>query len=136
MNHGAITVTIAVAQPKFAEAPKCSRPRPHCARHAIEQTVADVFGIDCESLRQPTRGQAKVALARQVCMYIAHVCGRLSLTEVGDMFGRDRTTVSHACALVEQRRDNGDFDNAIDLIELIVFVLSSPRTLRWQEEPN
>ena len=32
-------------------------------------------------------------------------CG-MSLTEVGAMFGRDRTTVAHGCFKVEYRRDD------------------------------
>ena len=92
----------------------------------IERMVADVFDIDCDYLRLSTRGQARVALARQVAMYIAHVGCGVSLTEVGTMFGRDRTTVSHACEVVEKRRDNGDFDHAIELIELVIRVLIGP----------
>lgn len=95
-------------------------------RRVIERTVANVFGIDCEDLRRPTRGQAQVALARQVAMYITHVVCGVSLTEVGAMFLRDRTTVSHACEVVEKRRDNGDFDHAIELIELVIRVLMGP----------
>jgi chromosomal replication initiation ATPase DnaA len=34
----------------------------------------------------------------------------VSLTEVGHLFDRDRTTVAHACSLVEDRRDDPDFD--------------------------
>jgi len=38
------------------------------------------------------------------------VVGELSLTEVARGFARDRTTVSHACHLIEDRRDDPDFD--------------------------
>ena len=99
-------------------------------RSVIERTVADVFGVECENLRLATRGQAQVALARQVAMYITHVGCGISLTEVGAMYNRDRTTVSHACQVVEKRRDDGNFDHAIDLIELVVRVLMGPRPSR------
>ncbi len=95
-------------------------------RQIIERTVADVFDIDCGQLRLPTRGQARIALARQVAMYIAHVGCEISLTDVGHLFNRDRTTVSHACMVVERRRDTEDFNRAIDLIELVVRVLIGP----------
>ena len=96
----------------------------------IERTVADVFDVDCRFLRLPTRGQARIALARQVAMYIAHVSCGLNLTEVGAMFDRDRTTVSHACEVVERRRDIGGFDHAIELIELVIRVMIGPSDLK------
>ena len=98
-------------------------------RCIIERTVADVFDIDCKFLRLPTRGQARIALARQVAMYVAHVSCGFSLTEVGAMFERDRTTVSHACEVVERRRDRGSFDHAIELIELVIRVMIGPNDL-------
>ena len=98
-------------------------------RQIVEQTVADVFDVDCDNLRLPTRGQARVALARQVAMYIAHVGCGINLTDVGIMFNRDRTTVSHACEVVEKRRDDSKFDHAIDLIELVVRVLIGPNRI-------
>ncbi len=63
-----------------------------------------------------TRGVRDIAEARQVAMYLAHVCCRMSLTEVGTMFGRDRTTVAHACLKVECRRDEPNFDRALDVL--------------------
>ena len=68
----------------------------------------------------PSRGVARVALARQVAMYLAHVVGRIDYAEVGRLFGRDRTTVKHACAVVEDLRDNVKFDRTMDLLEGIV----------------
>jgi hypothetical protein len=67
-------------------------------REAIEQAVVQVFGVGEEDLRRVTRGRAKVALARQVAMYLAHVVCGLTLTDTGRLFGRDRTTVAHAAA--------------------------------------
>lgn len=89
-------------------------------RCLIEDIVSDVFAIEPEQLRRATRGQARIALARQVAMYIAHVGSGMSLTEVGRLFDRDRTTVAHACAVVEVRRDDPAFDEAVVLLELIV----------------
>lgn len=53
-------------------------------------------------------------------MYLAHVVGRIEYAEVGRLFGRDRTTVKHACAVVEDLRDNAKFDRTMDLLEGIV----------------
>jgi hypothetical protein len=101
----------------------------------LDLMVAGVFDVESDLLRLPTRGRAKVALARQVGMYLAHVGCGLSLTEVGELFARDRTTVAYACSVVERRRDEASFDGAIDLLESIVKVLVGPSrdVLRHQD---
>ena len=92
-------------------------------RLAIELAVTRVFGVDHQSLERVSRGVAKVALARQVAMYLAHVGSGLSMTASGRLFGRDRTTVAHACLIVEDRRDDPLFDRALDLLEWAVPVM-------------
>ena len=57
------------------------------------------------------------AFARQIAMYLAHVGFGLSMAEVGRAFGRDRTTVVHACHLIEDRRDDVRFDQLLDHLE-------------------
>lgn len=98
---------------------------PTVPREAIEQAVIQVFGIAYRDLRRTTRGRAKVALARQVAMYLAHVGCGLSLTETGRLFQRDRTTVAHACGVIEDRRDDPIFDRALDLLEWAVPALTT-----------
>lgn len=95
----------------------------HQMRLAIELAVTRVFGVDHQSLEHVSRGIARVALARQVAMYLAHVGCGLSLTAAGSLFGRDRTTVAHACLIVEDRRDHPMFDRALDLLEWAVPVM-------------
>ena len=102
-------------------------------REAIEQAVIQVFGIAYKDLRRTTRGRAKVALARQVAMYLAHVGCGLSLSETGRLFERDRTTVAHACGVIEDRRDDPIFDRALDLLEWAVPALTQRSTL-WQNQ--
>ncbi len=95
-------------------------PSIHAPREAIEQAVVQVFGVGQEDLRRITRGRANVALARQVAMYLAHVVCGMTLTDTGRLFGRDRTTVAHACGVIEDRRDDPLFDRALDLLEWVV----------------
>ncbi len=85
-------------------------------RIAIELAVTHVFGVAHGAITQDARGASRVSLARQVAMYLAHVSCGLSLTEVGRMFDRDRTTVAHGCLKVEMRRDTAQFDKALDLL--------------------
>lgn len=89
-------------------------------RGLIETTVGQVFNILRQDLGSTNRGPARVALARQVAMYLTHVACGLTLTDVGRLFARDRTTVAHACAVVEDLRDDAKFDRVLELVELIV----------------
>lgn len=97
-------------------------------RVVIEETVAQVFGVAECDLRRATRGQARVARARQVAMYLAHVVCGMSLTEVGRTFARDRTTVSHACGVIEDGRDDPTFDRVLELLEQVVNAVLNART--------
>ena len=64
----------------------------------------------------PKRDRA-TAFKRQTAMYLAHVGFGLSMAEIGRSFGRDRTTVVHACHLIEDRRDEARFDDLLDHLE-------------------
>jgi chromosomal replication initiation ATPase DnaA len=82
------------------------------------------FAIRSRDLWSETRGRPAVAFARQVAMYLAHVAFGLTLTEVGQVFARDRTTVAHACGLIEDRRDDPVFDRSLDLLEGVLRFLA------------
>lgn len=96
-------------------------------RRVIERIVEQVFGIPREELAGVSRGRARVAFARQIGMYVTHVVCGLTLTEVGRAFARDRTTVAHACGIVEDQRDDPHFDHTIERVEQIVRALLEPR---------
>lgn len=83
----------------------------------LEAVVAAAFRLSLADLRRSSRGEAQTAFARQVAMYVAHVWFALSLTEVGRRFDRDRTTVAHACRVVEDRRDDPRVDRLVSAIE-------------------
>ena len=99
-------------------------------REAIEQAVVQVFGVGREDLHRLSRGRAKVALARQVAMYLAHVACGLTMSDTGRLFGRDRTTVAHACGVIEDKRDDPLFDRALDLLEWSVPALATRPSAR------
>jgi chromosomal replication initiation ATPase DnaA len=85
-----------------------------------QETIARALGVPVAELRAPTRRRARVALARQVAMYLTHVAFGFSLSAVGRHFGRDRTTAAHACRHVEDRRDDPAFDLLLDRLERAV----------------
>lgn len=89
-------------------------------RCAIDAVVAQIFGLAPHLMTSTTRGRAPAAFARQVAMYVTHVSCGMNLTDVGTLFARDRTTVSHACAVIEDRRDDPIFDRVLELLEWIV----------------
>ncbi len=95
-----------------------------CMRPILEQAISKVFMVAGSDLWSGTRGKPRVALARQVAMYLAHVACGLTMTEVGQIFARDRTTVRHACGLVEDMRDEPSFDRSLDLLEGVMRLLS------------
>ncbi|MFD1252775.1 MULTISPECIES: helix-turn-helix domain-containing protein [Devosia] len=64
-----------------------------------------------------SRCRSRASKARHLAMYLAHVVFGESLARVGVAFGRDRTTVSHACAQIEDLRDDPSFDAEICRLE-------------------
>jgi chromosomal replication initiation ATPase DnaA len=68
-------------------------------------------------LMHRSRGRAGAARARQLAMYLCHVVLGRSLKDVGDAFGRDRTTVSYACAAIEDLRDDAAIEEEICRLE-------------------
>jgi chromosomal replication initiation ATPase DnaA len=50
-------------------------------------------------------------------MYLAHIGLGLNLSQVGRCFGRDRTTVAHACAVMENYRDNPATARVLECLE-------------------
>ncbi len=91
----------------------------------ITHTVALVFQVAPEQIRSPRRENARIAFARQVAMYLTHICCGLNYAETGRLFRRDRTTVAHACALVEDRRDDLALDQTLNHTEAAISCLLS-----------
>ena len=82
--------------------------------------TAALFSVSSKEIRKPGRSSLGVSRMRQVAMYVAHVILRLNMTDIGRAFGRDRTTASHACRLVEDLRDDPGFDTLLDAMEAFV----------------
>ena len=79
--------------------------------------VARQKGVPIRLLTHSSRSHVAAARARQLAMYLSHVVFGRSLTEIGAAFGRDRTTVSYACALIEDMRDDPGFDEEVSALE-------------------
>lgn len=87
------------------------------AAAAVVAIVARRRGIALGRLFHRSRCEAGVAEARMLAMYLVHVVLGRSYSEVGEFFGRDRTTVAHACARIEDMRDNASVDADVAALE-------------------
>lgn len=81
--------------------------------------AAALFNVSGRELRRPGRSTLDVTRVRQIAMYVGHVVLRLTMSDVGRGFGRDRTTVLYACHLVEDMRDDADFDRIVATMERV-----------------
>lgn len=86
---------------------------------AMTDIAAALFSVSGKDLRQTGRSTMDVARVRQIAMYVTHVVLGVSMAEVGRGFGRDRTTVLHACHLVEDMRDDPEFERLVIVTERI-----------------
>ncbi|MFG1432099.1 helix-turn-helix domain-containing protein [Xanthobacter sp. V2C-8] len=116
---------------RVRSAPIVARPLPPTRREPAPPAriaialVCAAEGVDVEGLLALHRSPAQVAAARQLAMYLAHVVLGLSQAEVARAFGRDRTTVAHACRRIEDQRDEAGFDRHVAALEA---------GLRWAAE--
>lgn len=87
----------------------------------IISLVSRESGVPVGMLLHHSRCAAEVAEARQLAMYLMHVALQRPMAEVGSFFGRDRTTVSHACHCVEDKRvEGGAFDAEVCRLEALI----------------
>lgn len=105
----------------------CAFEEERCAREetivelcdCVIDLVSAFYGVCGKELRLPGRCRGSVARTRQIAMYIAHTVLDMSMAEVGRGFGRDRTTVLHAVHLIEDLRDDPQFDAIVARAEHI-----------------
>lgn len=89
--------------------------------------VALEFGVPELDLNARLKGTAEICFARQVAMYLLHVIFNINLTRTAQIFARDRSTVSHACNVVEDSRDDMVFNMKLERLE--TFLSQAPQLL-------
>lgn len=82
--------------------------------------AAALFNVSGRELRHPGRSSLQISRVRQVAMYVTHVSLAVSMRDVGTGFGRDRTTVLHACHTIEDLRDDREFDAIVTTVERVI----------------
>jgi hypothetical protein len=100
---------------------------------AIAQAVVAIALDQLGPSPQAAPTSRAAAFARQIAMYLAHVGFSIPMAAIGKAFGRDRTTVVHACHLIEDRRDEARFDDLLDHLEQAAIAL---RAARWTIAQN
>ncbi len=87
--------------------------------------LASVFSVCGRQLRAPNRSATDIARIRQIGMYVAHVTLGVKMADVAAGFARNKSTVVHACHLIEDMREDADFDRIIAKVEEIVRIAFS-----------
>jgi len=83
----------------------------------ITHLVAFATGVSAREIAAVGRVSVPASEARALAMYLAHTGLGWPLARVGTAFGRDRTTVGHACQRIEARRDDPAFDASVAELE-------------------
>ena len=91
-------------------------------RASLAQFVtAQVYGVPLDEMRKPTRGRPVVTRARQVAIYLAELVFGLTRRQLGQQFGRDPSTIYHACDLIGGlRKDNLELDSTLRWMEILL----------------
>lgn len=86
----------------------------------VRQMVCELMMLlgDRAMVRRDRRRHA--CHVRQISMYVCHVALSIPMSDIGTAFGRDRSTVSHSCHVVEDRRDDAAFDDFVGAVERLV----------------
>lgn len=105
-------------QPEFQAVRIAALPPGAAGVDTVVALVSRHANVPLSMIFSHSRCRLAVARARQLAMYLSHVILGHSLTTVGAAFGRDRTTVSHACGLIEDMRDDPHFDAEVTALEL------------------
>lgn len=75
------------------------------------------FGVPDLDLGKPEQRAPLTDFARQVAMYLTAITYGLTLTRIGELFGRDRSTVSHAMKVIEDSRTDPVLDEKLARLE-------------------
>ncbi len=86
----------------------------------VNQMVASAFELTSERLLRVDRGSASANRARQISIYLMHTVLSFPLVKIARVYKKDRTTIGHACRVIEDLRDNPAFDDKIIELEEIV----------------
>jgi len=89
--------------------------------------VSELFAAACErDLPEGAARRRPRCHIRQIAMYLSHVVLSVPYQNIATAFSRDRTTVMHACSVVEDRRDDAGYDRFVERCERCVKAVFAP----------
>lgn len=89
--------------------------------------VAELFAAACKNdLPEGAARRRPRCHIRQIAMYLSHVVLSVPYQTIATAFGRDRTTVMHACSVVEDRRDDAGYDRFVEQCERCIEAVFAP----------
>lgn len=97
----------------------------HVLCHSVNRVTEEMLGVVQEPGLRRGDGRRQRCQIRQISMYLCHVVLGLPQQEVATAFGYDRSTVSYACQVIEDRRDNKALDQFVCVLERVVAVLAT-----------
>lgn len=89
----------------------------------VRQMVAELIMLSGDRVLARRDRRRMACHVRQISMYVCHVALSMPQHDIAIAFGRDRTTVGHACHVVEDRRDDPFFDDFVSAVERIVIAI-------------
>ena len=82
----------------------------------IQSTVAKYFCLKVEDLQIETRRKS-ISLPRQIAIYLARKQTDLSLKEIAFLYGKDHSTIFHACEKIETKmKEDSEFKEVVESI--------------------
>ena len=118
-GHLSLRRAESVATPRALEAE--SRVR------VVEGLVSELFDLACQGpLPYQLAERRPRCHARQITMYLCRVVLSMTYQQIALAVGRDRSTVIHGCAAVEDRRDVLAYDGFIERCERCVRAVFTP----------
>ena len=91
----------------------------------VVSVVAMEFCVPEFVLTSRYKGSNKVSYARQIAMYLMRCVYGSTKQRIAEVFERHYTTVSHACTLIEEHRDDPVLDEK--LLTLENFLCQAPQ---------
>lgn len=112
--HG-LALTTPPAEPGPSPVPA---PLPSFTLAGIALAVAAGWAdVPPRTIAVPGRAAGRIARARHLAFYLAHVTLGLSQHDVARRFARHRASIAYGCGRIEEAREEGAFDRAVDLLE-------------------
>lgn len=113
--EGSDVITLDIAGRSVKESKPVASEKP-LSPEAIIASVAAIYGVSADDILSARRSR-EFTVPRQLAIYLTRELCAYSTTRVGDAFGRDHSTVLHACKKAEELMEQeGDFRDAANRI--------------------